>query len=198
MQGKSFCILLVMLCVGAAAFGADAQAQGRELSPFSGTFADALWTIIAFVVLLVVLWKWAWKPILAALNARQEHIEKQISDAEQTRKEADHVLAEYRTKLENADSEGKGIIASHVNRAEQEAKEIIAGAKEKTESIKLKAEADIERARNEARAELFDQAGEMVLRLGQEILGRAISDEDNQRFIGEAVARLKQEEGKKD
>jgi len=198
MQGKSFCILLVMLCVGAAVFGADAQAQGRELSPFSGTFADALWTIIAFVVLLVVLWKWAWKPILAALNARQEHIEKQISDAEQTRKEADHVLAEYRTKLKNADSEGKGIIASHVNRAEQEAKEIIAGAKEKTESIRLKAEADIERARNEARAELFDQAGEMVLRLGQEILGRAISDEDNQKLIDEAVARLKQEELKGD
>jgi len=185
-----------MLCIGAAAFGADAQ--GRELSPFSGTFADALWTIIAFVVLLVVLWKWAWKPILAALNARQEHIEKQISSAEETRKETERVLAEYRTKLENADSEGKGIIASHVNRAEQGAKEIIAGAKEKTEAMRLKAEADIERARNEARAELFDQAGEMVLRLGQEILGRAVSDEDNQRFIGEAVARLKQEESKKD
>ena len=198
MQGKSFCILLVIVCLCAAAFGADSQAQGRELSPFSGTFADALWTIIAFVVLLVVLWKWAWKPILAALNARQEHIEKQITDAEQTRREAERVLAEYRTKLENADSEGKAIIASHVNRAEQEAKEIIAGAKEKTESIKLKAEADIERARNEARAELFDQVGEMVLRLGQEILGRAISDEDNQRFIGEAVARLKQEESEKD
>lgn len=198
MQGKSFCILLVMLCVGAAAFGADAQAQGRELSPFSGTFADALWTIIAFVVLLVVLWKWAWKPILAALNARQEHIEKQVTDAEQTRKEAEHVLAEYRKKLEDADSEGKAIIASGVNKAQQEAKEIIAGAREKTEAIRLKAEADIERARNQAGAELFDQAGEMVLRLGQEILGRVITDEDNQKLIDEAVVRLKQEELKGD
>lgn len=187
-----------MLCVGAAAFGADAQAQGRELSPFSGTFADALWTIIAFVVLLVVLWKWAWKPILAALNARQEHIEKQVTDAEQTRKEAEHVLAEYRKKLEDADSEGKAIIASGVNKAQQEAKEIIAGAREKTEAIRLKAEADIERARNQAGAELFDQAGEMVLRLGQEILGRVITDEDNQKLIDEAVVRLKQEESKKD
>jgi len=195
---EPFCILLVIVCLCAAAFGADAQVEGRELSPFSGTFADALWTIIAFVVLLVVLWKWAWKPILAALNARQEHIEKQISDAEQTRKEAERVLAEYRTKLKNADSEGKVIIASHVNGAEQEAKEIIAGAKEKTEAMRLKAEADIERDRNEARAELFDQAGEMVLRLGEEILGRAISDEDNQKLIDEAVVRLKQEELKGD
>jgi len=64
--------------------------------------------------------------------------------------------------------------------------------------MKLKAEADIERARKTARAELFDQAGELVLRLGEEILGRAVSDEDNQRFTGEAVARLKQEESGKD
>lgn len=198
MQSKAFCILLVIVCLCAAAFGADAQVEGRELSPFSGAFADALWTIIAFVVLLVVLWKWAWKPILAALNARQEHIEKQITDAEQTRKEAERVLAEYRGKLENAASEGRAIIAGHVNKAQQEAKEIIAGARENTEAMGLKAEADIERARNQARSELFDQAGEMVLRLGQEILGRSISDEDNQRFIGEAVARLKQEESKKD
>lgn len=198
MQSKAFCILLVIVCLCAAAFGADAQAQGRELSPFSGAFADALWTIIAFVVLLVVLWKWAWKPILAALNARQEHIEKQITDAEQTRKEAERVLAEYRTKLENADSEGKGIIAGHINKAQQESKEIVAGAKEQTEAMRLKAEADIERARNQARSELFDQAGELVLRLGQEVLGRSISDEDNQKLIREAVARLKQEENKKD
>jgi len=77
-----------MLCVGAAAFGADAQAEAAgELSPFSGGFGDALWTIIAFVVLLVVLRKLAWKPILAALNTRQENIEKQITDADETRKE---------------------------------------------------------------------------------------------------------------
>ena len=199
MQSELFCILLVVVCVGAAAFGADAQAEADvELSPFSGGFGDALWTIIAFVVLLAVLWKLAWKPILAALNARQEHIEKQITDADEIRKEAELVLAQYRKKLEGAESEGKGIIASHVNKAEQEAKEIVSGAKEQTEAMKLKAKADIERARKTARAELFDQAGEMVLRLGQEILGRAVSDEDNQRFTGEAVARLKQEESRKD
>jgi len=197
-QSKASCILLAILCVCAAAFGAEAQAEDEGLSPFSGSFADAVWTVIAFVVLLVVLWKLAWKPMLAALNARQEHIEKQISDAEKTRKEAGQVLAEYKAKLENVENEGKQIIAAHVKKAEQEAKEVIAKAEEKMEAMKLKLEADIERARNEAKAELFNQAGEMVLRLGQEILGRAINDEDSQKLMDEAVARLKQEESKKD
>jgi F-type H+-transporting ATPase subunit b len=195
---KWFCILLVIVCLCSFSYGAETQAEGMELSPFEGAFADALWTIIAFVVLLLVLWKWAWKPILGALNARQEHIEKQISSAEETRKEAERVLAEYRGKLENVASEGRAIIAGQVAKAQQESKEIIAVANEKTELIMLKSEADIEKARNEARAELFDQASEMVLQLGGEILGRAINDADNERFIGDAVARLKQEEIKKD
>jgi F-type H+-transporting ATPase subunit b len=184
--------------VCAAAFGAQGQAEDEGLSPFSGSFADAVWTVIAFVVLLVVLWKLAWKPMLAALNARQEHIEKQISDAEKTRKEAGQVLAEYKAKLENVENEGKQIIAAHVKKAEQEASQVMASAKEKMEAMKLKAEADIARARNEAKAQLLNQAGEMVLRLGQEILGRTINDEDSQKLMDEAVARLKQEESKKD
>ena len=198
MQSKAFCILLVILCVCAAAFGAPAQAEDEGLSPFSGSFADAAWTVITFVVLLVVLWKLAWKPILAALNARQEHIEKQISGAEKTRKEAGQVLAEYKAKLENAENEGKQIIAARVKKAEQEASQVMDDAREKMEAMKIKAEADIERARNEAKAELFNQAGEMVLRLGQEVLGRVINDEDNQKLIDQAVKRLKQEELKDD
>ena len=198
MQSKAFCILLVILCVCAAAFGAEAQAEDEGLSPFSGSFADAVWTVIAFVVLLVVLWKLAWKPMLAALNARQEHIEKQISGAEKTRKEAGQVLAEYKAKLENAENEGKQIIAARVKKAEQEASQVMDDAREKMEAMKIKAEADIERARNEAKAELFNQAGEMVLRLGQEVLGRVINDEDNQKLIDQAVKRLKQEELKDD
>jgi F-type H+-transporting ATPase subunit b len=184
--------------VCAAAFGAPAQAEDEGLSPFSGSFADAVWTVIAFVVLLAVLWKLAWKPILAALNARQEHIEKQISDAEKTRKEAEHVLSEYRAKLADVENEGKQIIATHVKKAEQGASQVMANAKEGMEAMKLKAEADIEKARNEAKTQLFNQTGEMVLRLGQEILGRTINNEDNQKLMDEAVARLKQEESKKD
>jgi F-type H+-transporting ATPase subunit b len=198
MHNRAVCILLTTLCLCTAAFGAETADEEQVFSPFSGGVADAVCTVISFVLLLALLWKLVWKRVLAVLNEREGHIEKQISDADEIRKEAEHILAQYRKKLEDADSEGKGIIASHVNKAQQEAKEIVGGAKEQTEAMKLKAEADIERARKTARAELFDQAGELVLRLGQEILGRAVSDEDNQRFTGEAVARLKQEESRKD
>ncbi len=92
------------------------------------------------------------------------------------------------------ETEGKGIIKTHVNRAEKEAKEIVSTAREESEAMKLKMEMDIERARSVAQSELLDEAGDIVLRLGEEVLGRAMDDEDHNRLISQAIERLRQEQ----
>ena len=194
MRNKVFSLQLMVLSVCTVAYGAAEQAEAEMPSPFSGTFSDAIWTIITFLVLLAVLWKLAWKPILAGLTSRAEHIEKQISDADNTRKEAEQVLAEYKSKLANVTEEGKKIIENHVKKAERQSKEVLDKAKTQTEIMKSKAEADITRAHHQAEEELLARSGEIVLELGQEILGRALNNDDNQKLIDEAIERLKHEE----
>ena len=154
-------------------------------------FADALWTVITFVVLLLALWKLVWKKVVEGLNSRTEYIEKQISDAEQTRKEADRILAEYRSKLASVEDEGKRIIESHLKKARQQGRDVLTKAKDDMEAMRLKVEADIARARRRAEDELLVHSGEIVLKLGREILSRNISDEDNQRLIDQAIERLR-------
>ncbi len=195
---KLFYILSVVLCLSTAAFGAEASGQSEPLSPFSGAFGDALWTVITFVVLLLALWKLVWKKVIEGLNWRTEHIEKQISDAEQTRREADKVLAEYKTKLASVEDEGKKIIESHVKKAEQQGRQVLNKAKDDMEAMKQKVQDDIARANRQAQAELLVRSGEIVLKLGQEILGKNINDQDNQRLIDQAIERLKTEEINKD
>ena len=84
-------------------------------SVFEGYYGEAIWTLVWFFVLLVVLWKFAWKPLLAGLTGRQEYIEKQISDAEKTRAEAKKVLEEYGAKLADAERQGRDIIGAAYN-----------------------------------------------------------------------------------
>ncbi len=194
MQSKKFCVLLVMLCMCLPAFGSETVGEENPPGPFSGAFADSVWTVIAFVVLLLVLWKLVWKPMLAGLNARQEHIEKQISDAEETKKDAAKVLTDYNAKLEDVEHEGKKIIAEYVKKAENQGREIITKAGSEIEAMKLKAETGMERQRNEAQAQLWVQAGEIILKLGQDVLGKTIDEADNQKLIDQAVKRLSQEE----
>lgn len=194
MQSKKFCVLLVMLCMCLPAFGSETVGEENPPGPFSGDFADSVWTVIAFVVLLLVLWKLVWKPMLAGLNTRQEHIEKQISDAEETKKNAAKILTDYNAKLDDVEHEGKKIIAEYVKKAENQGREIIAKAGSEIEAMKLKAETGLERQRSEAQAQLWVHAGEIILKLGQDVLGKTINEADNQKLIDQAVKRLSQEE----
>ena len=188
-------LLLVTLCFLPAVVLAAENGEGQQASPFSGTLVDAFSAVIVFLLLLGILRLLAWKPILLRLNEREDHIAKQIKDAEDTSKEARGVLEDYRSKLAGAEEEGKKIVARHKDKAEQDAKEIVILAREKADAIKVKAEADIIKAQQKAQAELLDEAGDIVLKLGKDVLGRAIDNKDNQKLIDNAVQRLKEEGG---
>ncbi len=187
-------LLILFMAAGlcGAALGTEAGAVEEEPSPFSGSLADAVWTVVSFVALLLVLWRLAWKPVLAGLTARQEFIEKQLKDAEGTHEEARQVLSEYQDKLANAEREGKGIIAAHRSEGEKEAGRIIDEAGKEADSLRVRLEMDLERARKQAESELLDEAGGIVLRLGEEILGRALNDEDHEKLINQAIERIRE------
>ncbi|MCD6392237.1 MAG: F0F1 ATP synthase subunit B [Planctomycetes bacterium] len=187
-------LLILFMAVGlcGAALGAEAGVAEEELSPFSGSLADAAWTVVSFFALLLVLWRLAWKPVLVGLTARQEFIEKQLKDAEGTHEEARQVLSEYQDKLANAEREGKGIIDVRRKEGEKEAGRIIDEAGKEADALRVRLQMDLERARKQAEAELLDEAGGIVLKLGEEILGRTLQDEDHEKMINQAIERLKE------
>jgi len=164
-------------------------------SVFEGSAAEAAWTLLWFGILLAVLWKLAWKPLLAGLTSRQEHIEKQISDAEKTRAEAKKVLEEYNAKLADSDRQGRDIISARTKEAEKQAKEAHQKTQQELAERKIRAEADIQRERSEAEDELWDQAGDIVRQLGQDVFGKTLDGVDNQKLIDEAIARLREQQG---
>ncbi len=168
------------------------EAKGK-IDVFNGYFGESLWTLVAFFLTLVVLWKLAWKPLLARLQEREGYIAKQISDAEKIRKDAEGVLAEYRTKLVAAEKEGGLIVAKHIKQAEEQAREVTVKAQKELELMRVRMETDIERARREAERELLEESGKIILNLGKEILGKAMTGDDNQRMIDQAIERFKAE-----
>jgi len=167
-----------------------------EEGVFSGYWGESMWTLVWFVVLLAVLWKFAWKPLLAGLHSREEHIEKQITDAEKSKAEARQTLEEYQAQLADADRQGREIITQRMKEAETQAREIQTQNQKEIERIKVRMQADVERERIEAEEELWDQAGVIIRRLGKEVFGKTLDDEDNRKLIEEAIARLKEMEGK--
>ena len=169
--------------------------DGESPGIFSGDFAESAWTLLWFAILLVVLWKLAWKPMLAGLNSRTEHIEKQIDDAEKSKLEAKKVLEEYGAKLADAERQGRDIITARTKDAEKQAKEVHQKTQSELEQKKVRAEAELDRERIEAADELWDQTGDIIRKLGQEVFGKTLDGDDNQKLIDEAIARLKEQQG---
>ena len=145
---------------------------------------------MAFVTLALVLGKVAWKPLLqAGLDARQSHIEQQLKSAEDSRQRAEKMLDDYSQQGQNYDSAGhaKRPSATTSRPSNRPARKILA--------LRRRAQEEIDSARAAAMEELWRQTGEIVLRVGSEVLGRALSPQDNQRLIDEAVTRIKHDGG---
>ena len=164
-----------------------AETEGAaEQGLFSGTFADALWTVLAFVTLLVVLGRLAWKPMLERLKARELHIQQQIEAANDARQQAMNLLDEYKQQRTK-------ILKDAADEAQQRQQELLEKAGQEIRAIKQEAKEDIGYARARAIEQLWSEAGEMVLALSREVLGREVSQDDNKHLIRDAVERIRRE-----
>ena len=169
---------------------ADSESGAASLI-FSGWIGESIWTLVSFVALLLVLWKFAWGPLLTALNSRADFIKNEISSAQLKNTEANETLDQYKQKLASADEEALAMIKKQLSQAESKAMDIIEKARLEAKAIKTRSRVEIEKSHNNARLELLQEAGGMVFQLGSHILSRNISEQDNQQLIDEAIDKFK-------
>ena len=186
MPMKKLAIILITVFLCTTVFASEGeQSGGGEQNIFNGTFADSLWTVVAFLLLLAVLTKFAWKPLLNGLKTREQHIQHQIESAEDARKKAEKLL-------DDSKQQGLAMVQQAIERAQQQEQEIVEKTRQEILEVKRRAQEDIEHARVAASEQLWEQAGDIMLTLGGEVLGRTITPEDNQRLVRDAIAKIRQ------
>jgi F-type H+-transporting ATPase subunit b len=173
----------LFICANALAAEGQPAAQGGG-SIFSGSFAESIWTVAAFLLLMLVLGKYAWKPMLKGLKDREEHIKGQIDAAENSRKDAQKM----REDIEQRRSQ---ILQDATERALRHEQELTEAAHRKVSEMRHQASQDIEKARATAEDRLWEQAGDIMLLLGNKVLGRVIAEGDNKQLINDAITELK-------
>ena len=154
-----------------------------------------LWTIVTFVLFLVVLKKVAWGPLIDGLDSRESKLLKVVADAQQDRDKAVALLAEYEQKLKTAQTQVDEIIAEARRDADRTKTDILATAQQEAEATRKRALDDIGRARDQAVAELFDHVRANVVSATEKVLSRSLTDADDQRLIDEALAEMSAAQG---
>jgi F-type H+-transporting ATPase subunit b len=171
-----------------AAPAAAAEEGGATFSP--GDLGQAVMAIVIFLILLAVLGKWAWKPIVEQLHRREVTITQALERAEQREKEAMEMLGRYKTQMEAAQADAMEVIRKSRKDAAAAREDILAAARQEAHKTVEQAGADIERAKRNAMQELFDQTLDLASTMAGRILRRSINPADHREILAENFSEL--------
>jgi F-type H+-transporting ATPase subunit b len=152
----------------------------------------ALWTGVVFVLLLLLLWRFAWGPIAAGLDKREQHISDEIAQAEQCNRDAKQTLVDYQQKLAAAQAEVRAILDRGRQDAEQAGRAIVEQARTEAKREQEKAVREIDMAVSGAMQELAQRGADLAVQLAGRIVRAKLSPEEHAQLIRDAVAGLPQ------
>lgn len=180
------------LLAAPAAIAAAAPAESPEAANnvFAGDIGNALWTVVIFVLVLVVLGKFAWGPLLAGLQAREAYIRESLQTARRDREEAESRLREYQDKLADARTEATAIIEEGRRDAEAVKRKIEEQAKQESDKMIERARREIDAATAEATRQLYSLSAHLATELAGRIIGRELDPKDHERLIAESIAEI--------
>lgn len=165
-----------------------AEAGGDNL--FAGTLWQSGAAIVAFLILLFVLTKYAWGPILTGLQEREGKIKADLAQAEAANKAAQQTLADYERKLAEAHAEARKLVEQAKGDAEKVRQRLASETEAEIAKMRQRATAEIGQAKTQAVQELYDRAAELSIAVAEKVLGRNITDADTQALVDRSLREL--------
>jgi len=149
-----------------------------------------IWTIVTFLVLLTLLAKFAWTPLLAALDTRQNAIRKSLDDAQQAKQELERLNAESAQIINRARVEAEAVITQSRSDGDRLREEIRAKARTEADNIVKNAERQIQLETSRALEQIRREAVDLSVMIASKIIQRNLTREDNERLIDDALKQV--------
>ncbi len=164
--------------------------EGGSINPLALSKDMAFWTFVIFVITLLILGKFAWKPIVEGLDKREQGIADQIAQAAEKNAQADEALEKYKAQLADAKAEAEAIIANAKQTAEKQGQIIVENAKKKAVAEEEKAKAELALLEKAALQELADKSTDLALVLAGKICQKKLDKTDHAKLINQEVEKF--------
>ncbi|HEX4053534.1 MAG TPA: F0F1 ATP synthase subunit B [Tepidisphaeraceae bacterium] len=153
-------------------------------------WGSAIWILALFTILTLVLYKVAWKNVLAGLKAREDRIRKDIADAEAARMKAEQTLRLYDTRLAEAEQKVRDILDRAAADAEKIGTSIRMKAQQEAEESKEHATREIEAAKQTALTEIYAQTANLATSIAEKIIRRNLNADDQRDLVDQSLKQL--------
>jgi F-type H+-transporting ATPase subunit b len=182
----------IVLLTAQSVLGAEDAHGGDKVNIFGGDLGVAIWTLLIFVLVVLVLGKFAWGPLLAQLQKREEFIRDSLATAKSDREAAEARLREYEQRLAKAREEASAIVDEGRRDAEEVAKRVMVEARQAARAEQDRAIREIDIARKTALKDLYDQSAQLAMTMAGSVLKREMKAADHEQLIKEALVQMRE------
>ncbi|MGH7503464.1 MAG: F0F1 ATP synthase subunit B [Longimicrobiales bacterium] len=156
---------------------------------FAFSTSVSFWTVVIFLLLLAVLAKWAFPPILGYAAAREKRIQDSLDEAKRHREEAEQLLALQRQELAQAKTQAQEVIAEGRTAAERVRADLLERAKQEQEAVVARAKEEIRVERDRAVEHVRQEAVELAIAAASKLLEERLGGEQDRKLVTEYLKR---------
>lgn len=181
---------LAVLLTPLTALAQEHGEEGGGGGLFSINAGLSIWTVVIFVALLITLWRFAWGPILSAVEAREKGIQGALEEARRRQEEAAKLLEEHKNQLADARRQAQEILADGREAASRLRKELEGKAREESEAILSRARSEIAREKEAAVDALRRESVDLALAAASKLLHQKLDAEQDRKLVTDYVNGL--------
>ncbi|QDV37040.1 F0F1 ATP synthase subunit B [Tautonia plasticadhaerens] len=170
--------------------GAEAAHGGDDVNILAPQPTLAVYTLVVFLILLAVLWRFAWGPLSKALHDREHTLETAFQDAEKARAEAASLLEQHRKQMEQVQDQVRQIMEEANRKAQAAYQERLDQARADAEATAQRASREIAGAKEQALTEIYEKSADLAVTVAGRILQREIGVDEQRRLIDVASLEL--------
>ncbi|MBB6447180.1 F0F1 ATP synthase subunit B [Bacillus benzoevorans] len=148
---------------------------------------DAVFQLVMFLILLALLKKFAWGPLMGIMKQREDHIANEINEAENNRVEAQKLLDEQRNLLKEARQEAQNLIENAKKQGDVQRDEIIKTARAESDRLKEQAKIEIEQQKENAVAAIREQVASLSVLIASKVIEKELNAKDQEKLINEYI-----------
>jgi F-type H+-transporting ATPase subunit b len=146
--------------------------------------------MINFLVLLFILWKLLYKPLVAKMEERTQAIRKSLEEAQAARADAERQRQEHAAQIQAALGEAQAIRATALKEAADEQRRLVEAARAEAGRLVQTAKAEMEQDIRRARQQLRQEVGDLAVQIAERLIKKSLRDEDHHRIVQEALSRV--------
>lgn len=166
------------------------EEPAEEHNPILPELDELIFGGLAFLLVFMVLWRYAIPRIGEGLAKRREKIREDLEKAEKARSEAEQLLAQYEERLKEARGEASRIIEEARKTAESVRKDMLTKAEDETRQVVARAQQEIRADRDRTFEELRDEVGELSIEVASRLIGESLDKRRQAKLVDEYIEEI--------